>query len=429
MRPTNAVSVSSSGSAHGKGTKVQWLIDFPVVLHNHGVRISQADVYKGVEAAMALIGAELQTVLDLASGYVRDASPAMRARDDALKRLQDALREVLAAMPVAAGRPRLDVAVGGRQGSYSPLAWVRIYSPEHSPLATTGLYLAYLFAADGSRVYLSLQQGSSEIRSGHMRPVNDPGELLSRGTAARSAIRDLIDSPLGAGMSMGIDLGWRRLSSVGSYSKHRIGNYEHANILAVVYDSGGIPSDSTLAADLYRGVVLLSALYGDTELADSAGPPLSGSAMPDASGPSANRAQELLREAEIRRAIEIHAEDGAESYFRSLGWSFQRVGPQHLGYDLDCENAEGARLHVEVKGTQGLGEEVFLTRNEAVHNGTQSECDAQHALYVLSRVEVSSTGAIKCIGGVPRCIHPWAADHAGLVPTLYAYRVPPHGSK
>jgi hypothetical protein len=390
------------------------------------VRVSQADVYQGVEAAMASIGAELQAVLDLAPGYARDANPAMRARDDACKRLQDTLREVLAAMPGAVGRLRLDVAVGGRQGSYSPLAWIRIYSPEHSPLATAGLYLAYLFAADGSRVYLSLQQGSSEVRSGHMRPVNDPGELLSRGAAARGAIRDLTDSPLGAGMSIGIDLGWRRLSSVGSYSKQRIGNYEHANILAVAYDAGGMPADSALIADLYRGIVLLTALYGEARLADGVSSVLPGSAMPDAAGPTAERAKGLLKEAEIRRAVEIHAEDRAEIYFRGLGWSVQRVGPQHLGFDLDCVNAEGARLHVEVKGTQGLGEEVFLTRNEASHIGTQSECSAQHALYVLSQVEVSGS-ASKCTGGIPHCVHPWTVDQIRLIPTVYAYRVPLQG--
>jgi hypothetical protein len=373
---------------------------------------------------VALIGAELQNVLDLAPEFTRVPSPSMRARDEACRRLQDELRKVLVAMPAGVTRLRPDVGVGGRQGSYSPLAWVRIYSPEHSPSATAGTYLAYLFAADGSRVYLSLQQGSSEIRSGHMRPVREPAELLARGAAARSAIHDLIDSPLGAGMTVGIDLCWRRLSSVGSYSKQRIGNYEYANILAIEYASGGIPATDTLVADLYRGVALLTALYGDaTPSEDASSPPL-GRMMLDPAGPSATRAQERLREAAIRRAVELHAEDSAEAHFRRLGWNVQRVGPQQLGYDLDCVNAEGASLHVEVKGTQSLGEEVFLTRNEASHNGPQTECRAGHALYVLSSVEVGGTGAIKCIGGIPHCIQPWTVDLAALTPTVYAYRVP-----
>jgi hypothetical protein len=132
----------------------------------------------------------------------------------------------------------------------------------------------------------------------------------------------------------------------------------------------------------------------------------------------------LLREAAIRRAVELRAEDSAEAHFRGLGWSVQRVGPKQLGYDLDCVNAEGASLHIEVKGTQGLGEDVFLTRNEAAHNGPQTECRADHALYVLSGVEVSGTDAINCVGGIPHCIQPWTVDPAALTPTVYAYRVP-----
>jgi hypothetical protein len=225
-------------------------------------------------------------------------------------------------------------------------------------------------------------------------------------------------------MSVGIDLCWQRLSSVGSYSKQRIRNYEYANILAIEYDSGSIPATDTLVADLHRGVVLLTALYGDAALAEDATLPLPASAMPDTTGPSAARAQGLLREAAIRRAVELHAEDSAEAHFRRLGWSVQRVGPQQLGYDLDCVNAAGASLHVEVKGTQGLGEEVFLTRNEASHSGPRTDCRAEHALYVLSGVEVSGTDPIKCTSGIPHCVHPWTVDHAALTPTVYAYRVP-----
>lgn len=46
---------------------------------------------------MPSIGAELQTVLDLAPQYTRTLGTVMRARDEACRHLQDALREVLAA--------------------------------------------------------------------------------------------------------------------------------------------------------------------------------------------------------------------------------------------------------------------------------------------------------------------------------------------
>jgi hypothetical protein len=373
---------------------------------------------------VALIGAELQGVLDLAPQYTRAASPAMRARDEACTRLKRELEQALAVVPSVGSHPGLKVAVGGRQASYSPLAWVRVYAPEYSPRATAGVYLAYLFAADGIRVYLSLQQGSSEIRSGEMRPVGDPAELLARGAAARSAVRYLVESPLGAGMTVGIDLGWR-LASVGSYSKQRIRNYEYANILAVEYESGAIPADDILVADLHRGVMLLSALYGDVVLLEDASLLQSSGPEQNTVGRGASQAQGYLKDAVIRRAVELHAEDSAEAYFHRIGWpNVERVGSQHLGYDLECRSADGLMLHVEVKGTQGLGEEVFLTRNEAAHSGPHSPCEAAHALYVLSEIEVTGTSTVKCTGGVPYCVQPWMVKHAALTPTVYAYRVP-----
>ncbi|MGH3403133.1 MAG: MrcB family domain-containing protein [Streptosporangiaceae bacterium] len=346
---------------------------------------------------MVSIGEDFQQVLDLASVYSRVSSPAMRARDEACRRLQGELREALTALAADAGGSGLDVAVGGRQASYSPLAWVRIYSREHAPTATAGVYVAYLFAADGSRVCLSLQQGSSEVRSGRMRPVSDPRELLARGAAARRAIRELSKGPLGAGMTVTIDLGWRGLSSVGSYSAQRISNYEYANILALAYASDGAPASDVLLADLYRMLALLSVLYGDSPPSENAGVPKSpGRVAEDIAGPETGRVQGLLREAAIRRGVEVHAEDNAQDYFGARGWRVARGGPQKPGYDLDCVGADGRSLHVEVKGTQGLGEEVFLTRNEARHNGQHPERGAGRALYVASGLTFQEIMSFSC---------------------------------
>ena len=98
--------------------------------------------------------------------------------------------------------------------------------------------------------------------------------------------------------------------------------------------------------------------------------------------------QSALRDATVRRAVELHAEDSAVEHFRGLGWEVNRVGALKLGYDLDCTNPAGEALHVEVKGTQTRGEEVILTQNEKLHNQLQEQCSAEHALYVLSQIKV-----------------------------------------
>jgi hypothetical protein len=81
-------------------------------------------------------------------------------------------------------------------------------------------------------------------------------------------------------------------------------------------------------------------------------------------------------------------------------------------------------LHVEVKGTQGRGEEVFLTRNEVFHLSAVAACPSQHALYVLSEIMVTGTGAIDRDSGKRTRLLPWSMNMSLLTPTVYSYRVP-----
>lgn len=147
----------------------------------------------------------LQRILDLAPFYSLGPSPAMRERDALSAQLRSLLLGVLSSKPGLAALD-LGATIGGHQGSYGPVPWVRVFSQRRSPSATAGIYLAYLFAADGSRVYLSVQQGSSELRSGRMRPVNDAARLRASGADARGSIRELIESQLGAGLAIEMDL-------------------------------------------------------------------------------------------------------------------------------------------------------------------------------------------------------------------------------
>ncbi len=296
-----------------------------------------------------------------------------------------------------------------------------------SPNATAGIYLAYLFAADGSRAYLSLQQGSSKLRAGRMRPVSDAGLLRANGAAARSSIRELIESNLSAGLAVKMDLA-RSHAPVKQYSRQRIANYEHANILAIQYQSRAIPPEDDLLADLGRMLTLLAVLYGAAVPRDPAVSPTDPAEVKSSSegADDSDRVQGLLRDAAVRRAVEIYAEDSAETYLTERGWNVQRVGHLKLGYDLDCRDSLGRALHVEVKGTQSRGEEVFLTQNEVMHLHAETECPGRHALYVLSEIKVIGTGTrkIDCRDGKRTCLWPWAMDRSLLTPTAYAYRVP-----
>lgn len=373
---------------------------------------------------MTQLDVVLQQILDFAPSYTYRPSPAMREWDASCQELGRRLAGVLAGdngLQVL----NLETAIGGHQGSYGPVPWVRVFSRALSPSATAGIYLAYLFAADGSRVYLSLQQGSSELRSGRMRPASDPRQLRANGAAARSSIRELIESPLGAGQVVQMELAGSS-APVKQYARQRIANYEHANILAIQYVTGNIPPEDDLLVDFGRTLTLLLALYGVAIPWGSRAQPTDPAEDRPSSGIGVDpsRVQGLLRDAAVRRAVEIYAEDSAEAYLTERGWSVQRVGHLKLGYDLECGNSLGQSLHVEVKGTQSSGEEVLLTQNEVSHLRAETACPAQHALYVLSEIELTDADRVACRGGRRTCLWPWAVDSSQLTPTVYAYRVP-----
>ena len=370
---------------------------------------------------MASIASDIQRILDLAEQYSSDShKQAMRhwaeTGRDLERRLASALDEITG--PVGLVGLDLRVHAGGQEGRVSPFPWVRVYSDIHAHSAQNGIYLVYLFAADGSRVYLSLHQGTSVPKpGGGMRTTSDMWGLCFRAAQARSALGDHIEAEGAAKTMMSIDLAWRVLQSPDSRRKGRA--YEAANILAREYLSGQIPADEQLLCDLVNMLPLLAELYGVTSMAKQA-PGLSGLAGQAVAAMTSKR----LLDPETRKKIEVWAEDRAIGYFTELGWDdVERVGSEKRGYDLEFRNKAGQILHVEVKGTQTRGEKVVLTGGEVKHN-RQAECGADHALFVVSDIRVSREGDIECSNGEATCIQTWSIDEDDLIPTEYDYTVP-----
>jgi hypothetical protein len=366
---------------------------------------------------MASLADDIQRVLDLAADFSPRVSPAMRERADVLTDLAGGLDRALKG---PAGEPwsaalGLQVRAGGQQGSVALVPWVRIYAPEQSPTAQEGIYLTYLFAADGSRAYLSLMHGSSEFRSGSMRAINDQRVLLARAAVARSALGDLAEVGVAAGAALSIELAWR-----GFRSPDRARAYESANILALEYQTRRIPSDTQLLADLTGMFPLLARLYG----ADLDLPP--DTVEPGGPAAPSGRKQGRTSDSKVRKAIELFAEDHAVAFFAEQGWQVKRVGQYKLGYDLVCANLDGAILHVEVKGTRTLGEKVTLTANEVEHVRRAADCGAVHILYVVSEITVTGEDeTLTCSGGTATRLRPWAISDRDLIATEYTYTVPP----
>jgi hypothetical protein len=123
---------------------------------------------------------------------------------------------------------------------------------------------------------------------------------------------------------------------------------------------------------------------------------------------------------ESRRALERHAMELAEEYYRERGWQVENVAA-HASFDLLCTRAD-AILHVEVKGTQSDGRQILLTRNEVAH---ARAAFPSIALFVVARIQLGrdEAGNITARGGTTIVLDPWTLDDAGLSALAYEYRV------
>ena len=130
------------------------------------------------------------------------------------------------------------------------------------------------------------------------------------------------------------------------------------------------------------------------------------------------RGQGCAPNAAERQAIEQHAVRRARRHFSSRGYRVEDIGRP---YDLRCTHPEKATLYVEVKGTQGAGDEVFLTRNEVSH----ALARAPHtALFIVHSIELTGREATRRpSGGTTRLIMPWHPRDASLTPLVFRHVV------
>ncbi|NYH44768.1 hypothetical protein HNR22_004495 [Micromonospora jinlongensis] len=185
-------------------------------------------------------------ILRLQPGWSSGNTPEMQRRGVLVRQEGPAL--VRAELDALFSQPPFDLRVEGRDGTglKTRVPWIRVYSKSRSPRATDGWYVVYLFAFDGSAVYLSLNQGTTVPGQFTMRP---PEQLYDRVHWARTTLaRSPYDQ---SGLLPKIDLADEGLGR----------GYERGNVFAIRYDRGSLSSGVRLGTDLKRMVELLKVLY------------------------------------------------------------------------------------------------------------------------------------------------------------------------
>lgn len=256
------------------------------------------------EVPATMLSGLLQKVLELQLAYTRDNTDEMRTRGLLIRQAGSQLIRQL--LPETIELDPADLDTEGRDGTglKTRVPWMRVFSTSRSPSATRGWYVVYLFAFDGSAVYLSLNQGTTSPSGGGFKERGDDF-LRDRVSWAKRILKSELE---------GFKADKIALSDPGTLGS----GYEKGNVIARRYDVGSIPDDETLRADLALFVDLLARLYRAEE-----DPSLSQTL------PSYDDEQ---HEAKIARPSP-RLEDVGEF----ISWMRERYGPELVSSRLDAE--------------------------------------------------------------------------------------------
>ena len=149
------------------------------------------------------------------------------------------LRTVMTDLAAAIGRPactsRLQVRWSVGQGNWATIPWVALLDPEVTDRVSRGVYVIFLFRADLSGVYLTLNQGTTEMGSGAGVAVElrRRAQALREGCGALPARGFLLDNTIDLHSTTPIARG-----------------YQHATAAHKVFEAGKVPEDAVIEADL-----------------------------------------------------------------------------------------------------------------------------------------------------------------------------------
>lgn len=359
----------------------------------------------------------LSEVLDLQRVWQAKNTEPMQRRGVVVRtEIRAWLRERAQALAAAMQIPLEDVGVEGKDGAgqKAEVAWTRVYSKSRTPSATNGWYIVYLFSGDGKRVYLSLNQGTTEWIAGELKP-REPAALKKRINWAFP----LIDQVAAERTDL--------LTEIHLNARTKLGKgYEPGNVVAIEYQRDSIPSSEVLSKDLLFMARLLGCLYTAADMSTyvPGDLPLEVREAKQSAATTANRrsagkgGQGFLLTAAERGAIEKRSVLLATEHFEVQGWTVKDVGATKP-YDLHLTRGD-EKLHVEVKGTMSDGSQVILTRAEVE---SQRKFAPDNALVIVHSIELDrTTEPVSASNGVLHCISPWTIEDETLTVISYVHR-------
>ena len=122
-----------------------------------------------------------------------------------------------------------------------------------------------------------------------------------------------------------------------------------------------------------------------------------------------------------RKVVELHAQNMAEAHFHDvLGYEVEDKSLTEA-YDLLCTRGDETLL-VEVKGTTGAGDTIFLTRNEVALSRRDPKL---MVLFIVRNIKLErSKSKVTATGGELQIVRPWNVDQFEYEAIQFQCRVP-----
>jgi hypothetical protein len=167
--------------------------------------------------------------------------------------------------------PGYRVRVSGSGFSLPVIAWVAVLDPDQTKTAQEGIYIVYLYSADMTRLYLSLNQGftahqkRAESITREQRKASKTDLALASITSETEVIRSELSTLVGASEAMLSCIGGGALEIDLGHVGDLANGYEAGHIAGFGYEMDSLPDDEVLHLHLTS---LLSLYASACEIAD-----------------------------------------------------------------------------------------------------------------------------------------------------------------
>lgn len=169
--------------------------------------------------------------------YRKAASDSKFSGSHPIFRAFDEASRALAAIPSVIPR-NIKVVPSAGKGNWSSVPWISMLDPRETDTTQKGVYIVYLFRADMTGLYVTLNQGVTELRD---RPAQAQAQELNK---RADFIRERVPQLAAAGFALDNHIELRSTTPLGA-------KYEPSTIAHKFYSASEVPEPEDLSADLH----------------------------------------------------------------------------------------------------------------------------------------------------------------------------------